>query len=154
MLKISNAINISKIQGVFLNNIRVARIATIDFKDKFPHIVPICFTFDGSKFYTSLRKGNKRYNNITKGSPISIVFDKYKEKNGHWITLKGILIKVEVKLLNFHDYKEEFMEGWKLLIKKYPQYKKWTNSDLTPTDPKLRCIMQMNPISIVSWGFS
>jgi hypothetical protein len=137
-----------------LNKIRVARIATIDYKDGFPHIVPICFVYDGTRFYTSLRKGNKRYNNIIRRSSISLVFDEYEEKDGHWITLKGIFMKVKATFLNFHDHNKQFMEGWKLLIEKYPQYKNWANPDLSPTDPEMRCIMQMDPISIVSWGFT
>jgi len=138
----------------FIEKLRVARIATIDSKDKFPHIVPICFFFKDNFFYTSLRKSSKRLININKGSTISLVIDQYAEQNNQWIILRGILIKVNPSILNYKEDTELFMIGWKGLIKKYPQYNTWANEDLTPSDPDLRRIMQMKPLHKISWGFS
>ncbi|MFX1317040.1 MAG: pyridoxamine 5'-phosphate oxidase family protein [Promethearchaeota archaeon] len=144
----------SDLEKDFLNNLRVARIATIDSKDNFPHIVPICFTLDESKFYTTLRKTSKRMKNIQKQTQVSLLFDEYEESKGKWITLKGILIKIRVSILNYQQHKEEFMKGWTQLIEKYPQYKIWAYDDLIPKDPDLRRIMRLEPISKVIWGFS
>ncbi|MFX1410865.1 MAG: pyridoxamine 5'-phosphate oxidase family protein [Promethearchaeota archaeon] len=149
-----NSVIFSDLEKHFFNNLRVAHIATIDSKDNFPHIVPICFTFDESKFYTTLRKTSKRMRNIQKQTQVSLVFDEYEESKGNWIILKGILIKVRVSVLNYPQHKEEFMKGWKQLLEKYPQYKTWAYDDLSPKDPDLRRIMWLEPISKVIWGFS
>ena len=43
----------SETEAEFLKSQRVARIATIDPDDGYPHVVPICFVFDGSSFSIS-----------------------------------------------------------------------------------------------------
>ena len=137
----------------FITNLRVARISTINSLDNFPHMVPICYTFDDRFFYTTLRKTSKRLKNLSKRSEVSLLFDEYKEKHGNWIVLQGVLVKVNALVLNYREHLEQFMKGWSNLIEKYPQYKAWANEDLTPTDPDLRRIMQLTPIEKTSWGF-
>ena len=144
----------SKVEKNFLINLRVARIATINSEDGFPHIVPICFVFYDNLFFTSLRKTSKRLHNLDKNSKVSILFDEYEEKNGQWVILRGMLVKMDFKLLNNKGQSEGFMKGWIKLIEKYSQYKTWAHEDLSPTDPDLRRIMQMKPIDKISWGFS
>ena len=43
----------------FIQSQRVARLATSD-EDGHPHVVPVCFAFDGSRFYTPLDEKPKR----------------------------------------------------------------------------------------------
>lgn len=43
----------------FIQAQRVARLATSD-EDGHPHVVPVCFAFDGSRFYTPLDEKPKR----------------------------------------------------------------------------------------------
>jgi len=144
----------SDIEKKFITHLRVARIASINLSDNFPHIVPICYVFYDGSFYTSLSKNSKRLKNLNEKSEVSILFDEYKEKNGEWVILRGIFVKVDFEVLNYTEDSKIFMNGWTKLIEKYPQYKAWAHKDLTPTDPDLRRIMKMKPIEKVSWGFS
>lgn len=137
----------------FLKGQRVARIATISIKNGIPHVVPICFTFDKSFFYTSLHRNSIRLRNLDYRSCIALEFDKYEEQEGEWITLQGILMFGNVTLLSFLENQEEFLQGWRLLIEKYPQYRQWAFDDMTPSDPNVRRIMQIQPIKKCSWGF-
>ncbi|MFX0000983.1 MAG: pyridoxamine 5'-phosphate oxidase family protein [Candidatus Hodarchaeota archaeon] len=143
----------SEAEKNFLVNLRVARIATIDPEDNLPHLVPICFSFVDNSFFTSLSKTSKRLKNIDKNNKASILFDEYEEKSGKWTILQGILIKIDIKILNYKEHTKGFMKGWIKLIEKYPQYKTWAHEDLSPTDPDLRRIMQMKPIKKIIWGF-
>jgi len=143
----------SKPEKEFLNIQRVARIATIDPNCHYPHMVPICFTFDGISFYTTLPKESERTKNIKNGSNVSILIDKYEEQGGEWLTLQGLLIKCKVSLLSFYDNKDLFMKGWRMLIEKYPQYRRWANENLNPKDPDRRLIMQIQPVKKTAWGF-
>src|SRR5690348_13240827 len=43
----------------FIHSQRVARLATSD-ADGHPHVVPVCFAFDGSRFYIALDEKPKR----------------------------------------------------------------------------------------------
>ena len=150
----SNEPLFSKSENEFLNKLRVARIGTIDSSNDFPHIIPICYTFDGESFFTALSKKSKRLVNINKRSEVSLLFDEYVESDGKWVILQGILINVKASILNYQEHSELFMNGWEQLIEKYPQYKIWAHEDLSPTDPELRRIMLMKPIRKISWGFS
>jgi nitroimidazol reductase NimA-like FMN-containing flavoprotein (pyridoxamine 5'-phosphate oxidase superfamily) len=42
-----------------LREARVARLATLDRKGR-PHIVPVCFAYDGKRFYTAVDEKPKR----------------------------------------------------------------------------------------------
>ena len=143
----------SRLEKECLNTMRVGRMATVETHSKYPHIVPICFVFDGNLFYTTLSKDSRRVRNIESGSNASILVDKYEEANGKWLTLQGLLIKCKVSLYSYYENKERFMKGWTLLIRKYPQYEQWADEDMSPKDPEKRLIMQMKPINKISWGF-
>ncbi len=143
----------SKPEMELLNTVRVGRIATADVYSGYPHVVPICFVFDRSSFYTTLSRASKRLRNIENGSKVSLLVDKYEEQSGEWLTLQGLLIKCKVSLLNYYEDKALFMKGWRMLIRKYPQYKRWANEDLSPKDPDKRLMMQIHPTEKTSWGF-
>jgi nitroimidazol reductase NimA-like FMN-containing flavoprotein (pyridoxamine 5'-phosphate oxidase superfamily) len=132
---------------------RIARMATINKADRSPHVVPVCFVFDGKNIYTTLRARSKRLKNIEAGSKTSLLIDKYVEEGGEWKILCGLLIHGDVKILAYNEDKDEFMYGWKLLLQKYPQYKHWANPDLTPKDADVRRILKICPSKITGWGF-
>ncbi len=148
----SSKIRFSKSESGFLNVQRVCRIATVDHSN-YPHVVPICFVFDGVSFWTTVSRDSKRVRNVNRGSKVSILVDEYKEQSAEWIILRGLLINCEVALLNHRDNKDQFMKGWRLLIEKHTQYKQWANDDFTPKDPGRRIIMQLVPTKKASWGF-
>jgi nitroimidazol reductase NimA-like FMN-containing flavoprotein (pyridoxamine 5'-phosphate oxidase superfamily) len=133
---------------------RVARMATIDKASKLPHIVPVCFVFDGKNIYTTLSASSKRLKNIEAGSKASLLVDRYVEENNEWKILCGMLIHGDATVLTVHQDRDRFMHGWKLLIQKYPQYRQWANPDLTPKDPEKRRILRFSPSKIIRWGFS
>jgi len=132
---------------------RVARIATINVAGKSPHVVPVCFAFDGKAFFTTLYFKAKRLKNVQGGSKVSFLVDRYQEEGGEWKVLQGLLISGKVQVLSYDANKNEFMHGWKLLIQKYPQYKQWANADLTPKDPEKRRILKIQPTKVTRWGF-
>jgi len=142
----------TKAESEFLNSERVARIATVN-ADKQPHIVPVCYGFDGKAIVTSLHVRSTRLRNVKQGSKGSILVDKYEEQNGEWKVLRGLLLHGKISILTFQENRDEFMHSWILLMQKYPQYKRWANSDLTPKDPDVRRIMKIEPTRIVRWGF-
>jgi PPOX class probable F420-dependent enzyme len=85
---------------------RVARLATIDFEEAKPHIVPVVFAFDGDYYYIPLDKKPKRdsnperlrrVRNIQKNPNVALLIDEYNED---WSKLffvmiqgKGLLIR-------------------------------------------------------------
>lgn len=140
-------------EAEFLMSERVARIATIDVASKAPHVVPICFVFDGKAIFTSLYVKSRRLKNVEHGSAVAILVDRYEEAENEWKVLRGLLIYGDARILKYHENREEFMYSWKLLIQKYPQYKHWANADLTPKDLDKRRIMKIKPRKVVRWGF-
>jgi hypothetical protein len=133
---------------------RVARVATIDETSKSPHVVPICFVFDGKNIFTTLSASSKRLKNIEAGSKTSLLVDRYVEEGNEWKVLRGLLIHCNASVFAFHQDRDKFMYGWKLLIERYPQYRQWANPDLTPRDPEKRRVLRFSPSKIIRWGFS
>lgn len=144
----------SKSEVKFLRKQRVARIATLGPKGGFPHVVPICYVFEGARFYTTLSKHAKRLENIRSDNKVSLLVDEYEERSGEWIMLRGVLVKCRALLVSYSEVPRLFMKGWHLLLRKYPQYARWANEDLSPKDPDKRMIMQIQPIKKTTWGFS
>ncbi|MFB0514489.1 MAG: pyridoxamine 5'-phosphate oxidase family protein [Candidatus Bathyarchaeia archaeon] len=144
---------LSRAETEFLMSERVARIATINAVNETPHIVPVCFAFDGEAIFTSLNVKSKRLKNIEQGSALAILVDEYKEEKGTWKILRGLLIHSGTRVLSYDENEGEFMYGWRLLIQKYPQYKHWANADLTPKDPDRRRIVRIKPTKVIRWGF-
>src|SRR5260370_16484849 len=68
----------------FIQAQRVARLATSD-ADGHPHVVPVCFAFDGSRFYIALDEKPKRVEprqlrrvrNIEARHEAMLLFDRY-----------------------------------------------------------------------------
>ncbi|HKV00714.1 MAG TPA: pyridoxamine 5'-phosphate oxidase family protein, partial [Ktedonobacteraceae bacterium] len=57
----SNRTTLTEAEAAFVQAQRVARLATAD-ADGHPHIVPVCYAFDGTRFYTPLDEKPKRVN--------------------------------------------------------------------------------------------
>jgi PPOX class probable F420-dependent enzyme len=70
----------------FVQSQRVARLATSD-ADGHPHVVPVCFAFDGARFYTPLDEKPKRVEqrqlrrvrNIEARHEAMLLFDHYED---------------------------------------------------------------------------
>jgi len=131
-----------------LKEARVARLATLDTKNR-PHIVPICFAYDGKFFYTAVDKKPKRVaparlarlRNIRAVPRVALLIDKYDED---WTELWYILIRGKAKLIPKSAQKEH---AWAIrkLRAKYPQYARGMLADDAP-------IIRITPERTTSWG--
>jgi PPOX class probable F420-dependent enzyme len=126
---------------------RVARMATADGSGR-PHVVPICFAYDGHNIFTPLDKKPKsvpagelrRVKNILSNPRVSLVVDGYYED---WKRLYYVLI---YGLASVIESGEEYRNSLILLSRKYPQYRKMGLEEAGLP------VIKIVPESIVSWG--
>ena len=124
---------------------RVARLATADGLGA-PHLVPICFAYDGEYVYsvldrkpkrTSLTK-LKRVRNILSNPSVALVLDHYEED---WGRLWYVLMTGTARLIHRG---EEHQHAIKMLREKYPQYR---DMDIGENP-----VIKVTPSRITSWG--
>jgi PPOX class probable F420-dependent enzyme len=131
-----------------LENARVARLATADAKHR-PHLVPVCFAYDGKVFYTAIDQKPKRVKperltrlqNILAVPQVALLIDEYDED---WTKLWYILIWGRAKLIGMLAQKERACALRKLRAK-YPQY----SDTMLPNDAP---IIRITPDRIAFWG--
>ena len=131
-----------------LEDARVARLATVDAKLR-PHIVPVCFAYDGKVFYTAIDQKPKRVTperltrlrNILAAPQVALLIDQYDED---WTQLWYILIRGKAKLLPMRGHKERASAIRKLRAK-YPQY----TERMLPDDAPL---IRIKPNRTAFWG--
>jgi PPOX class probable F420-dependent enzyme len=100
-------------------NARVARLATIDFEEVKPHIVPVVFVFDGNSYYIPIDKKPKRVDdpeqlrrvrNIQKNPNVALLIDEYKED---WSKLVFIMIQGKGSLIGKSTGQEDVKKARK-----------------------------------------
>jgi PPOX class probable F420-dependent enzyme len=131
-----------------LEQARVARLATLDRRCG-PHIVPICFVYDGNVFYTAIDQKPKRVTperlarmrNIAANPQVALLIDEYKED---WTQLWYILIRGQAKLIPAREGKER-AQAMRKLRAKYPQY----SEKVLPNDAP---IIRITPERTTFWG--
>lgn len=131
-----------------LREARVARLATQDAQRR-PHIVPVCFVYEGSVFYTAVDQKPKRVaagrlarlRNISATPQVALVIDHYDDD---WTKLWYILVRGKAKLLSKSALAERAKALGRLRAK-YPQYAAGLLPDNAP-------IIRITPERIVSWG--
>jgi PPOX class probable F420-dependent enzyme len=125
---------------------RIARLATLD-ADGTPHLIPICFVWDGSVFYSAIDHKPKRVaptrlarmKNI-RGTPhVALLVDQYDED---WTRLWYVLVRGEAALVSSPVERKRAIQR---LRAKYPQY---DQSMLDNDAPVLR----ITPVRVVAWG--
>jgi PPOX class probable F420-dependent enzyme len=131
-----------------LKQARVARLATLDAKSR-PHIVPVCFAYDGKAFYTAVDRKPKRVpgerlarlQNIRAVPRVALLIDEYNED---WAQLWYILVRGKAKLIPQSAHKER---AWAIrkLRAKYPQYAQGMLADDAP-------VIRIVPERTTSWG--
>jgi PPOX class probable F420-dependent enzyme len=139
---ISNAIQ-AKLQEA-----RVARLATLD-ADCGPHIVPVCFVYDGKVFYSAVDRKPKRVaperlarlRHITASPQIALIVDEYHED---WEQLWYILVRGKAQLIPKSAHQER-AQAIRQLRAKYPQYAAAMLPDDSP-------VIRITPERITSWG--
>ena len=108
----------------FIHAARVAHLATAS-ADGQPHVIPICFVFDGKHFYSPIDEKPKRTGpaklkrviNIQVNPQAALVIDRYSED---WQHLAYVLIRGTAKILHRGA---AHAEAVRRLRRKYPQYR-------------------------------
>jgi PPOX class probable F420-dependent enzyme len=141
-----NRTTLTEAEGAFAQAQRVARLATVD-ADGHPHIVPVCYAFDGTRFYTPLDEKPKRVDenrlrrvrNIEARHEASLLIDKYDDD---WSRLGYVLV---------HGYAELLQPGatlhaqaLALLRERYFQYR--------TMELEKHPVIVITPDSVTSWG--
>ena len=129
-----------------LQEARVARLATVD-KPGQPHLIPICYAFDGAVFYTPIDDKPKRVKhqelarvrNIRANPLVALLIDNYDED---WSRLWYILVRGTASVL---DDSEEKQKAMRLLKEKYPNYRMGLLS-------KKALVIGIRPQKITWWG--
>ena len=128
-----------------IRSARVAHLATAD-ASGMPHVVPICFAFDGNDFYSPIDEKPKRtipsklkrLRNIEENPQVSVVIDRYDE---NWSQLAYVLVFGQARVLVGGA---KHRKAVTLLRKKYPQYR-------TMRIDRLPMIL-IRPARVTSWG--
>ena len=107
-----------------IRSARVAHLATAN-KHGQPHVIPICFVFDGKCFYSPIDEKPKRVaptqlkrlRNIRENPRVSLVIDRYDE---NWRRLAYVLVLGSAKLLTKG---KRHARAVRRLRRKYRQYR-------------------------------
>ena len=128
-----------------LRSARLAHLATADANGQ-PHVIPICFVFDGKNFYSPIDEKPKRaaprklkrLRNIGENPWVSLVIDRYDE---NWAKLAYILVMGKARMLLRGANHRKAVN---LLRRKYPQYRRM-RIDRLP-------MIIIRPMRTTSWG--
>ncbi len=131
----------------FLTFERIGHLATADAAGV-PHNVPLCFWFDGARFYFAIdekpKRGRalalRRMRNIAANPNVALVVDHYEE---HWSNLAYVLIHGYAGVV---DDREEYLLALRHLRDKYPQYRAMALS--IENNP----VVRIDPTRVHVWG--
>ena len=129
----------------FIASHRVARLASADATGT-PHVIPICYAFDGTHVYSALDLKPKRVEslqlkrvrNILENPHVSLVIDDYSED---WSALAYVLIQGAAEILETGD---ERSRAESLLMDKYSQYSQLLESGCI--------VLKITLERVTSWG--
>jgi PPOX class probable F420-dependent enzyme len=138
------ALNESEV--AFVKVQRVARLATADL-DGHPHIVPVCFAYDGTFFFIPLDEKPKRVDesklrrvrNILARHEASLLFDQYDDD---WSRLGFVLVHGQAGLIQAEDALHA--QALVLLRERYVQYRSMALEE--------HAMIMISPDSVTSWG--
>jgi PPOX class probable F420-dependent enzyme len=137
--------NITEAEALFIQRRRVARLATAN-AEGHPHVVPVCYAFDGARFYIPLDEKPKRIaatqlkrvRNIEARPEVSLVIDRYDDD---WSQLAYLQVAAHAELLAPGD--ERHATALALLRERYPQYRMMALEQSR--------IIALTPTAVVSW---
>ena len=132
-------------QARFLMSHRVGRLATVSGAGQ-PHVVPVCYAFDGTLLYTPIDEKPKRVGagelrrirNLRENPQVSLVVDDYDED---WTKLAFVIVRGCAEIV---ERGGERSEALALLREKYPQYRAMALED--------RPLLVIEPESVAAWG--
>jgi len=130
----------------FIHTQRIAHLATADAAGH-PHVVPVCYAFDGAQFYIALDEKPKRVQtnklrrvrNILARHEAALLIDRYDED---WSQLGYVLVHGHAELL-MPDHPLH-AGALALLRARYPQYRTMAL--------ETRPVIVITPLRITSWG--
>ncbi len=138
---------LSEAEAAFVHTQRVARLATAD-ADGNPHVIPVCYAFDGTNFYISLDEkpkrvaGNqlRRVRNIAVRPEIALVIDQYSDDWSHlgYILIHGHAALIPPENTSIHPQalillRERYVQYRTMALEKYP-------------------VIAITPTQVISWG--
>lgn len=131
-----------------LRTARIARLATSD-AERSPHLVPICFVYHRSVFYSAIDRKPKRVapeklarlEHIRRTPEVALLIDYYDED---WSLLWYILVRGKAGVVP-RSARAERAQAMRKLRDKYPQYAAGMLADDAP-------ILRITPLRIRSWG--
>ena len=129
----------------FIRSARIAHLATADARGR-PHVIPICFVFDGKYFYSPIDEkpkrvtvqNLKRLRNIRENPQVALVIDHYDED---WRKLPYVLVRGRARMLLSGVGHRKAVA---LLRRKYLQYRTM-RIDRRP-------MILIRPTRTTSWG--
>jgi len=132
---------------LMLTEARVGRLATADAEGR-PHVVPICFAFDGRHLYSAIDRKPKRaaprrlrrVRNIEANPQVALVVDDYVED---WRRLRFVLISGTARVI---ARGREHARAIALLREKYPQYRGMRLEE--------RPVIKISPRHVAAWAAS
>ncbi len=133
-------------EAAFARARRVGRLATSDAAGH-PHVVPVCYAFDGARFYTPLDEKPKRASdhalrrvrNIEARGEATLLLDHYEED---WSRLGYLLVRGRAALLPPED--PAHAPALALLRERYPPYRAMAL--------ERRAVIALTPERVTSWG--
>jgi len=139
------ASRLSQFASRLIRSARTAHLATSD-KSGQPHVIPICFVFDGKHFYSPIDEKPKRaapaklkrLRNIRENPNVALVIDRYDED---WRKLAYVLIFGKARILQSGV---QYRNAVKLMRRKYRQYRAMAIDE--------RPMIVITSKRIVSWG--
>jgi len=125
---------------------RIARLATVETNGG-PHLVPVCFVWDGLFFYSAIDHKPKRVastrlarmKNIKETPHVALLVDNYDED---WKCLWYVLVRGEAELVSSPPERKRAIQS---LRTKYSQYDAKMLDDDAP-------VLRINPVKVVAWG--
>jgi PPOX class probable F420-dependent enzyme len=138
-------VSLTKKELAFLRSARIAHLATAD-KSGQPHVIPICFVFDGKHFFSPIDEKPKRtapaklkrLKNIAENPNAALVIDHYDED---WRQLVYVLIFGRARVIHRGI---AHRQAARRLRRKYPQYRRMA-IDARP-------MIVITPLRITAWG--
>ncbi len=141
-------LSISPDDRAFLHQARVGRLATASAEGE-PHVIPVCFVFDGTCLYSAIDAKPKRVAvprlrrllNLRANPRASLVVDHYDED---WARLRYVLVIGRAEILEAGPDRERALT---FLREKYPQYRDMANFGQGP-------VIRITPERVVGWRAS
>lgn len=138
-------LSISPDDRAFLHQARVARLATAS-ADGTPHVIPVCYVFDGICLYSPIDAKPKRVTpmqlrrlrNLRENPRASLVVDHYEEE---WARLRYVLVTGRAEIL---EEGPDWEQALALLREKYPQYRAMADFGQGP-------VIRLVPDRVVGW---